>query len=614
MSLRRLLAAAYLGFELSHSGAAVAQTEQLSELEQDTLETVLADRGAQIDPEPEGKVIEQIEIVTLDVFDEKDPVPDFMNVFHTRSLPGVIRRELLFRVGQPYDPEVIDESARNLRSAWQLTLVLIVPLRETQPDRVRVLVITRDVWSLRINAYFEAALSLKPLDLQLNALLLQPSEINLAGTHTRASVLFTVTPDTYSAGAAFAVPRVDGTRVRAAVGGNVIFNRHSGHPEGTYGHLLYGQPLYSVYSRWGWGLLLSWRSDIARSYVGTELRTVDADITPFDDRIPLRYDRDEWFGEYELVRSYGHRFKHDVSLGVEASRDVYVARPPAGVTRAAFDEFVDEEVPVSDQRLSPFVQLRTHDTGFLRALNVDTLGLQEDYRLGPDVIVRLYPASRGLGSTRSLLGLLTAGSYTARLGDGLARGIAASTAELADQDQSDVLFEGNLHLVTPRFGFGRLVYDARAGYRYRDYLIRRFQLGGDNRLRGYAAGEFRGKDLLVSNLEYRSSSMDILSAQVGGVLFYDVGDACNGFEQMEIRQSVGLGARVLFPQSDRVVLRIDWGFPISADREAFPGAVFLTWGQAVPLRGLRRSGAADPSPSLSRGSAISSEAWPGETL
>ncbi len=54
-------------------------------------------------------------------------------------------------------------------------------------------------------------------------------------------------------------------------------------------------------------------------------------------------------------------------------------------------------------------------------------------------------------------------------------------------------------------------------------------------------------------------------------------------EIVRIKQSVGLGLRVLFPEFDRIVLRADWGFPLSPGYSSFPGAFFLSFGQAFAL-------------------------------
>ena len=153
-----LLAAAILSLSVSAAGkdasAGAGQAparDAYSALERSVIEQKLAERGLSPEYAPEGKLIEGVEIVTLDVFDERDPMPDFVNVLHATTLDRVIRRELLFSEGEPYRGAYAHETARNLRNLQQLSIVLVVPAQGSRPDRVRVLVITKDVWSLRVN-------------------------------------------------------------------------------------------------------------------------------------------------------------------------------------------------------------------------------------------------------------------------------------------------------------------------------------------------------------------------------------------------------------------------------------------------------------------------------
>ena len=88
-------------------------------------------------------------------------------------------------------------------------------------------------------------------------------------------------------------------------------------------------------------------------------------------------------------------------------------------------------------------------------------------------------------------------------------------------------------------------------------------LGGSGRLRGYPSNFLQGKDVVSSNVEVRSRSFSVLSVQLGGVLFYDIGDAFDGFRNLRPKSATGFGGRILFPQFDRVVFRADIGFPIA---------------------------------------------------
>jgi len=192
-----------------------------------------------------------------------------------------------------------------------------------------------------------------------------------------------------------------------------------------------------------------------------------------------------------------------------------------------------------------------------------------------------------VGSTRTMLGSLAMLSYTVPIADGLIRPLVGSRIEYASHGRNDALFEGDLRFVSPRLGFGRLVIDGKYLDHYRNYLNERFLLGGDNRLRGYAVGAFQGTNLLAASGEFRTTSVDIVSAQVGAALFYDVGDANDDVRKFQLKQDAGVGLRILFPEFDRIVFRADWGFPLTPTTglgyATFPGAFFVSFAQAFAI-------------------------------
>ncbi|HWZ93136.1 MAG TPA: hypothetical protein VNW92_29960, partial [Polyangiaceae bacterium] len=299
------------------AGIASAQFDGYSTLERSVVNQRLAERGLVLDPEPEGKLIEDIQIATMDVFDERDPVPDLVNILHTTTRTRVIRRELLFDEGSRYQARLADESARNLRELVQLSIVLIVTAQGSTPDRVRVLVITKDVWSLRLNWALQSS------NAQINSLVLNPSEENLFGVHAIVAGLFILDPASYSLGLTLGHRRLDGSHVQVGVSASVIKNRDTGATEGSFGEFRYGQPLYSLDTKWSWGTSVLWRHDIERRFLGIDVATYDAPVTAQNDRIPIAFNRDLLYGGYQLVRSFGQRFKNDLSIGIEAVRNVY---------------------------------------------------------------------------------------------------------------------------------------------------------------------------------------------------------------------------------------------------------------------------------------------------
>src|SRR5690349_24889992 len=75
----------------------------------------LEQHGWTLEPEPEGKRLESVEVASEDVVAPSDPYPSLLNVFHVRTRDQVIRREVLLTPGEAYSPTLALETARNLR-------------------------------------------------------------------------------------------------------------------------------------------------------------------------------------------------------------------------------------------------------------------------------------------------------------------------------------------------------------------------------------------------------------------------------------------------------------------------------------------------------------------
>jgi hypothetical protein len=237
--------------------------------------------------------------------------------------------------------------------------------------------------------------------------------------------------------------------------------------------------------------------------------------------------------------------------------------------------------------VGPAVQYETYAKNYLRVIDFDTLALQEDYRLGHDIVLGAAPSFRALGSTLDLFSLTASAQYTFAVRDGLFRvGVITLTEPTLDR-VAEAYVEPFAHLVTPTIaGLGRVVVDGALQYRWRDYLNLKEYLGGGDRLRGYPTNYFFGKDFIAYNAEFRSRPVEILSCELAGVAFFDAGDAFNGWSTFESFQSVGVGLRALFPQLDRGVFRADLGFPIerplaSNGLPIAPVAFLLSFGQAI---------------------------------
>jgi hypothetical protein len=625
--MRRCAAAAGLGviFALAPAPARADKParpddrrDTYSPYERATIDAAVVKLGAEVEPRPEGKVIEGIEVVSLDVFEKRDPLPGFLtpiaNWFHATTRRYVIEREVLQAPGQRWSQALIDETARNLRGLPQLSLVLCVPLRGSAPGRVRLLVITKDVWSLRLNSNYTYE------NARLQYLFLQPSEENLVGSHQQVYGNFILDPATITGGAQYVIPRLAGSRVRASASASFIVNRYTGAYEGSTGALSYGQPLYSTQAEWAWGAAIAWNEYIYRLFAGGYLtdynpgtgQCVGQPNATRDDSSSCRYRIDNIAGAFSVRRSWGSAHKHDLTLGVSATRLQYRAFPWA--TPALQAAFVAAYMPKSDDVIAPYVEYHDYSSRFVDVLDFETLALTENYRKGHEILLRVTPATTALRSSRNYVELFGAAAYTIPFGDGLVRGIVQGDVEVgtdgtppADQGRiPDASVEAGLRIVTPRFKVGRLVFDAHVLDRAENYVNALTTLGGDTRLRGYPSAYFIGKNFLGANFEYRSRPFELLSVDFAGVLFFDSGDAFNDWNKLLLKHSVGLGARIEFPQLERVAMRIDWGFPLTFPQgpgvanaglpaKPWPGDVTITFGQAFSMPTIPTSSVTLPS-------------------
>jgi hypothetical protein len=613
------LLGASAGTSQAQSPPGATQANAYSPYEREAVKDALSDLHTTRDLTPEGKTLEGVDIVTLDVLEPRDVLPGMpavvrataaraaklIDVFHTTSKHYVIAREVLLAVGEPYRQSLVDDSVRNLRGLPQLSLVLALATKGSAPDRVRLLVITKDVWSLRPNWNFQLANG------GIFMLSAQPAETNLAGTQTIANLNFLLNPAQVVLGAGYTNYRLDGTRVLVQPNANIVWNRATGSPEGSYGGFITGQPLFSPRSEWAWDASVNWTHYIYRRFDNASVATYVDPRTRT--RIPYAFLGELESSQATVTRSFGWSTKQDFTLGVSAARNAYapslsdlddsggLVSPSPTVIQRTVQDFVTAAVPLSNDRVGPFAQWHTYTKRYVHLLDFETLGLQEDYRLGQEAFVNVYPVTRALGSSRDFLGVDASLLYTWRMGDGLARATVESITEAETSDLSDASIEPSLHVVSPTAFVGRFVFDAHLLYRYRNDLNQISFLGGDTRLRGYPTEFFAGKDMVNMNLEFRTRALDILTAQVGLVGFYDVGDAFDGFAALHPYDSVGVGGRILFPQLDRLVLRLDVGFPMG-DGARIPGmppaSFFLALSQAFGVPTIGPGGGAG-SPQLS---------------
>ena len=572
-----------------------AQTERpLSRLELESVDEARAGLGLTFDPSPTGKTIGTVYVVNEDVFSKRDWYFQWFNVFHRTTRTEILRRELLFAPGQPYDPALIEESMRNLQAPPQVVLatggslvppelssvVAIVPVASSQPGTVDVLVVTRDVWSLRFNTNFEFQQNtLSALDTSL-------SENNLFGWRKFLSLGFSLSLGNFDVGPTYFDPNIAGTRLQLYANALAFYTRGSDAYEGNSETLSVVYPLYSLASRWGAGVSAFHEDEVVRGFQGNTLAaeplTSDPGVT-----VPYIYRRRAAILDAHATRSYGAAVIQRLTLGYtlddrHSSPDDLLAY--GGATPAQIQEFLAQYAPISERRSEPYVGYTMFTARYGVYRDLDTFDLRENAQLGPLVSLRAAYGAPELGADFRAFPLAASAAWTIDPWGGLARASASAALRLRDGQAIDQSLQGRLYLASPLFRrLMRVVVSAEVDAARNDTRHTRFFLGGDTGLRGYVIGELQGPAMFVGHAELRSVPLALYSQRVGGLLFCDVGDAAASISALSMRTDLGLGLRWLIPQLNASVIRVDWAVPLvdgavlaggtTVTRAGFPGRV-----------------------------------------
>ncbi len=188
-----------------------------------------------------ASVVRAIEIRRYDIFAPSEATTFYAraaNGLHITTRPRVVRRELLFRTGEPYDSARVAETARNLRSLGIFRLVAIDTVRTDTGLVVRIT--SGDGWSTR------------PLfNIQSTGGTFTPTvgveELNFLGTATLASIRYKSDPDRSTITTVFRQPRLFAGRV-----GVTFLYAHLS--DGDIGQAQLSRPFFSLSGRSSWQL------------------------------------------------------------------------------------------------------------------------------------------------------------------------------------------------------------------------------------------------------------------------------------------------------------------------------------------------------------------------
>ena len=471
--------------------------------------------------------VSAIRIERGDIFDQAEARRSFLarvaNAIHTITNHRVIRNELLFSEGEPWDRDLAAETERNLRALGVFRRVSVDSVRTDSGLVARVR--TQDGWSTSADVSYRSSGS----DVSWGASIY---ERNLLGTVTRVGLGYRDTPDRTSWNVEFAQPRLFAGRVGVAA---VWSERSDGRV--VAGSL--GQPFFSLASPSAWSVLGDNREERIYQYFEGESTA-----------------RDTLERRYALGRM-------DLGLATRASK--------LGYTRAGIfaqirrDDYADlAGADTLDKSVTGAVggTVEWRHARYIVAHGFEGMGLDEDIDLSRVTRVGLALAPEAFGYADN--GIVP--SVAARIGG--RRGRATGWAEVLAHGRfaAHGLDSGRVRVAltgfTPVGSNQSFVIHAEAGWLEDPAPGSEFDLGFGTGPRSFGVHAFSGDRAVYATAEYRWFPVEDLLGLVnlGVAGFADYGGAWYEGDTRRTGWDAGLGLRVgASRSSDARAVRFDLG-------------------------------------------------------
>jgi hypothetical protein len=507
------------------------------------------DSGPAAEPKP---IIQGVQLQRRDIFDpnERSWLARMANRLHFQTRPAVIRRELLFRAGEPYDSALVAESERNLRALGIFRRVQIDSVRT--PTGLMLRVLTKDGWSTQADWRFRSTGGEVAFTIGL-------VETNLLGTASTAAVRYRKDPDRSSVALTFRRPRM----FAGTVGFGMQYENRS---DGSMAAVAIDRPFFALTSPQAFGFEAEdHRERVLRFFEGEDLPS---------DTLSRRF---------SLVRASAAWATHASSAG-------YLRVGVMGQVQR--DDFQPESSTAPFPKsvigsLGPYV-------GWSRARFIVTRGYagfarEEDVDIGLTVRAGLQLAPRAFGYDRDGVGPSLNGRVGASLPGGFAYidAVANGLYTTAGLDSGSVQLAGTVVLQPGPSHVA--VMHIEGGWLENPVPGEEFDFGLGSGPRAFGSHAFTGDRSFFATAEYRYTVVDNLGGLVGlGIAgFVDHGGAWYAGSRRRVGWDAGVGLRVgASRSSDTPALRFDLARRFANDVE--PAGWVLTVGKGFAFTGVAR--------------------------
>lgn len=534
---------------------------EMSDFEREAVNEGMVLHNLEAEFSPQGKLIDKIYIVTEPPFSKKAGFLSALDRLHIDTKESVIRSYLFFTEGKPYEPSAIKDSELYLRRLEQVrSLAIIVPAKskDEAPDKLDILVVTRDIMSLRPSINFSANKNI------ITDFGITLGEHNLLGYNKSISAIYELKQPMHVFSLRYFDPKVLGSRYELVLKPSLVFERRSLKLDGFLGEFEFKKPLISRDDKWGYGLEAQFGSKPVIDFSGEHIRFFYppeiALAKPIERRYRWRYGQ----SRAQLRRSFGTNDKKELFVG----HGLNIKKPliPADLNLSAAQEESFKKNVLPRNEIESFVTLGASyfQDRYMSLYDYNNFKLQETKRMGPALSLSNDFALKGfLGSDNNFLRPEVKISYMQALFKQSFVYVSFFTSNRYDTSWQDNTLKSTFTFVSPILPkLGRLVVDAQivGAFNNRDNL--KYVLGADSGLRGVTSRYYLGSRAFRANVELRTLPLDLWITHVGVVFFYDVGSAFDELSRANSTHTLGFGFRILAPQISSQLFRIDFGFPI----------------------------------------------------
>ncbi len=521
---------------------------------------------------PGKRYIRSITIKVGDIFEDYSTLPyKVADGIKYKTHESVIRNEIRFREGDPFDPYLLKQTERNLRLQRYLREIRVVPTFDG--DAVDVLISARDSWTLVPYLAYSSGTGQNNRGVGI-------ADSNLLGGATRVEARYQESASRKSYGVAITDPQAFSTLHNMVIAA-------ADRSDGEVYQFIYGLPFRDLEQRDAWQIDAGKQNTVGRLwYAGTEnyifrqhLDDVTALYTFAGKAAKPAAEDDPYTGIYKgqtiLSQRYSVGYGYDKATFFQATEQDYedLDLNPSTVSNNI------SGVPANRRFSGPMLQYQSVEPKFITMNYIDRFDRPEDYNLGDESLVIAQAAPTSLGS------MYNAGLFTGNRNKGwrtsdrsFLRGEVGGSTRVAQNDFQNTLLRGEAKfysVIGDMFAgdlfLGRHTFASQFYLDWGEDLDkdRQLLLGADTGLRGYEVNTFSGDKRFSFNLEERTHLVDDLFQLVslGTAAFVDVGAANSNslgdlFTQ-DVYSDVGVGLRFCFPRATGGgIVRIDVAVPL----------------------------------------------------